>query len=139
MAEQAGKTNVVYVLAGTTAMTGSTGVKINGVDNTTYKKLCNILEIGQFGEDYLKRIPGKKDTSISLSGNLDTADTNGQLELVEGSYVMIGLYPSGTGVAGKQVPCILESFEESYDANGKQTFSCSALGNGAPVALSART
>ena len=103
----------------------------------TYAELI-MLVVCQFGEDYMKRIAGKKDISISLSGNLDTGDTNGQLALVEGSYVMIGLYPSGTGVAGKQVPCIVESFEESYDANGKQTFTCSVLGNGAPVALPLR-
>lgn len=138
MAEQAGKTNVVYVLAGTSAMTGSTGAKVNGVDSTTYNHLCNILDISQFGEDYNKRLAGKKDTNFSLSGNYDPADTNGQLELVPGDSVYIGIYPQGTTVAGTQVPAIVESFETSFDANGKQTFSCSLQGNGAPVALPLR-
>lgn len=138
MAELAGKTNEVWVLAGTSAMANNTGAKILGVDNSTFAKLCDILEITSFGDDYKKRKAGLKDSSFSFSGNLYIGDTTGQDELVPGDDIYIGVYPSGTGVAGTQIPAIVESFETSADAAGKQTFSCTIAANGAPVALPLR-
>jgi hypothetical protein len=138
MAEQAGFTNQVFVLAGTVAMTGSTGAKINGVDNSTLSKLVDLLEITQFGDAYKKRKGGLKDTSFSISGNYDPADTLGQLVLIPGNEVMIGHYPQGTTVAGLQVQAIVENFEIAADAAGKQTFTCSLQGQVVPVALPLR-
>jgi hypothetical protein len=134
MAEQAGKTNQVYVLTGAVAM-NDTGAKINGVDNSTFNRLCNLLEIPQFGESYMERLAGMKDSSIDISGNYDPADATGQSVLVPGDSVYIGVYPSGTAVAGTQIPGIVESFEISADATGKQEFSCTVQAIGAPVAM----
>lgn len=139
MAELAGKTNQVYILAGTSAMSGATGAKINGVDSATLNRLADILEISQFGDDYKKRMAGLKDSNISISGNFDPADTNGQNVIVAGDFVYVGLYQQGTAVAGVQVPMIIESVEQAAEVSGQQTFSASFQGNGAPVALPART
>ena len=138
MAEVAGKTNLVYILTGTTAMTDSTGAKVLGCDDSSYNQLCDLLEITQFGDDYKSRIAGLKDTSISLSGNYYPGDTNGQDVLVPGDTVYIGVYPQGTGVNGKQVKAIVESYELSASVADKQTFSASLQGIAAPETLPSR-
>lgn len=135
MAEIAGKTNVVYILTGATHMTGSTGAKVLGVDNSSYKQLCELLDITAFGDSYRNRLAGLKDTQVTVSGNYYPGDTTGQDELVPGDTVWIGIYPSGTGVAGKQCKCIVESFEINADVGGKQTFSSSLMGIAAPEEL----
>lgn len=138
MAEQAGKTNQVFVLTGTVAMTGSTGAKINGVNQASFDKLCDLLEITQFGDSYKIRMAGLKDTSVQIGGNYDPADTNGQLVLVPGDTIFIGVYPQGTAIAGSQVKAIVESFHQGYDAAGLATFSATIQGIAAPVALPLR-
>lgn len=138
MPEIAGKTNLVYILTGTTAMANNTGAKVLGVDNSTYNQLCDLLEITQFGDSYKNRIAGLKDTNMSLSGNYYPGDTTGQDEIVPGDTVYIGVYPQGSAVAGYQVKAIVETFEISAGASDKQTFSASIQGIAAPVALPAQ-
>lgn len=138
MAEVSGNTNLVYGLASATAMANNTGAKILGVDNSSMGNLCEILEITAFGDTYKNRLAGLKDTTFSISGNVYTGDATGQAILVPGNTIHIGVMPSGVGVAGSQVKCIVESFESSYDANGKQTFSATFSAIAAPVALAIR-
>lgn len=139
MGELAGYTNVVYVLAGTTPMAEGTGAVIKGVDNQSFGKLCDILEITSFGDTYKKRKGGLKDSTFSISGNVYTGDTTGQDVLIPGNSIMIGAHPAGKSVAAEQLPCIVESFEVSVDVAGKQTFSCGLAATGAPVAMPAHT
>ena len=139
MAEQAGKTNEVWVLDGTVAMTAGTGAKMLGVDNSTFRRLCDLLDISAFGDTYKKRLAGLKDTEISISGNLYVGDTTGQDVLIPGNSIYIGVMPSGPTVAGYQVPVIVESFEISSDVNGKQTFSATFGALDASVALPIRS
>lgn len=138
MAELAGNVNVVYILAGTTAMTNSTGAKVLGVNNSQFNQLCSLLDISQFGDTNVKRKAGLKDGSVSLSGNYYPGDTNGQDSITAGADLYIGVYPQGTGVAGKQMPVIVENFNISSAVNGLQTFTASLQGNGAAVALPLR-
>ncbi len=132
MTELAGRINQVWIKAG--AQMDGDGAKINGVDNSTFNKLADILEITQFGDAYKKRIAGLKDTNISISGNYDPADA-GQLLLEPGDLIYVGVYPQGTAVAGTQAQFIVESFEQTATVDGKQTFSCSLQGNSAPVTM----
>lgn len=136
MSELAGKLNLVYIH--TAQMTGSTGHKINGVNDATYNRLCEIVEITQFGDDYKRRMGGVKDSDVSISGLFDPVDTNGQVLLEPGDDIWIGIYPQGGTVAGKQIPMICENFEWKADIS-KQAFSSKLSGNGAPVTLPART
>lgn len=139
MSELAGKTNEVYVLTGTAAMTSTTGAKVLGCDNSSYNQLCDLLEITAFGDDYKNRLAGLKDTNLSLSGNYYPGDTTGQDELVPGDTVYVGVYPQGTGTAGKQVKAIVENFEISMSVGDKQTFSASLQGIAEPVTLPAQS
>lgn len=138
MAEVQGYLSEVYILAGTTAMTNLTGAKIKGVDSATMNELADILEISAFGDEYKKRMAGQKDTEFSISGNYYVGDTNGQEVLVAGASVYVGLYISGSSVAGKQIPAIVSNFEKTSEVAGKVTFSASFAANGAPVALPAQ-
>ena len=138
MAEIAGFKNQVFILTGATAMGAATGAKVQGVDNSTFGRLCDILEITAFGDTYKNRMAGLKDSEFSLSGNVYTGDTTGQDVMVPGDTVFIGAYPQGTTVAGTQVKAIVESFEASSEVSGKQTFSASFSCIAAPVTLPLR-
>ena len=138
MAEQAGYISRTKILAGSTPMVGAaapTGAYILGVDNRTFAELCDVLDVAAEGDTYKKRIAGQKDTNVSISGTFYSGDTTGQQVLVAGNFVMIGIYPEGPGVAGKQVNAIVTSYEMVSVADGKQTFSASFACNGAPVTL----
>lgn len=141
MAELAGKTNIVYVLVGSTAIEDGTGAKVEGVDNSSYEQLCDMLDITQFGDDYRNRKAGLKDTTVSLSGNYYPGDTNGQDVLADGvgDTIYIGVYPEGTGTAGKQVKALVENFNISAAVADKQTFSCSIQGIAEPETLPAQS
>ncbi len=138
MAEVAGKTNIVYILTGSMAMTNATGAPVLGCDNSSYSQLCDILDVTSFGDTYKEKLAGLKDTSFTLSGNYYPGDTTGQEELVPGDTVFVGTYPQGTAVAGTQAKCIVEKFDVSAAVEGKQTFSASLQGIAAPVALPLR-
>ena len=141
MSELAGRVNYVKILAGSVAMTGGgspTGTKINGVDDSTFSRLCDLVEITQFGDTHKNRLAALKDSSVSLSGNFDPDDAAQQV-LEPGDTVMIAVHPGGATVAGRQVECIVESFEQAADVAGKQTFSSTVQGIAAPVTSPAHT
>jgi predicted secreted protein len=129
MGELAGKLNVIKIA--TTAE--GAGTAINGVDSSTFNRLCDILEITAFGDEYKARMAGLKDTNLSLSGNYDPADTNGQMALEPGDYVWVQVLPNGT--TGKKVKMIVENFEHGAAIADKQTFSSSLQGVEAPTAV----
>ncbi len=142
MPEIAGKLAEVYVLAGVTAMTGSTGAKLQGMDSSGLSQMAEMLDITQFGDSFKRRMPGIKDTDISTSGNLYSGDTTGQAILQtaydNGTTVFVGIYPQGTGVAGKQVQCYVEGLETKASATGKVTFTPKFSAIAAPEALPLR-
>lgn len=138
MSELAGFTARIKILDGSVAMAGAaapTGAYILGVDNYSFGKLCDMLEITAFGDTYKKRMAGLKDSTFTISGNVYVGDTTGQDVIVPGNDVMIGVYPSGPSVAGTQVNALVESFEVQSDVAGKQTFSATFSCIAVPVAL----
>jgi len=138
MAEVAGVTNQCFILAGATHMTGSTGAKINGINKSTFKQLADIMEITAFGDTSKRRIAGLLDAEIAVDGNVYVGDTTGQDVLVAGASCWIGVYPSGTAVAGKQIPAIVESVEVAADIKGMQTIKAVCKLNGVAEALPLR-
>lgn len=138
MPEVAGYKSKVYILAGTTAMTDSTGSEVKGVDSATMNKLADILDISAFGDEHKKRMAGQKDTEFDISGNYHTDDTDGQDVLEAGADVYVGLYLNGTDNAGTQIPAIVENIEQSSEITNQVTFSASFAANGAPEELPAQ-
>jgi len=127
MAELGGQLMVVKI--GLTSCGSFT--TINGVDNATLRRLCNILDFTNFGHEYKTRGAGIKDTSVALAGNYDPDDPNGQLVLEPGDTVFVQVLPDGS--IGKQIEMIVENFEQTAAADGKQTFSSSLQGVNAPT------
>lgn len=125
----AGNKHEVWFLKGTTAMDGTTGAKLEGLDNSSLTETADMLEVTEFGSEYKKRIPGLKDASASVSGNYrETTD-----ELRAGDYVYLGMYPNTPANPGKQLLCIVESVEYGADAGDKQTISLSLQAAGEPI------
>jgi hypothetical protein len=100
-----------------------------------------MLDITSFGDNFKKRMPGIKDTSVDTSGNYDPSDA-GQIILQtaydNGTTVFVGIYPQGTGVAGKQVQCYVESIDIKATATGKQSFTPKFAPIAAPVTMPLR-
>ena len=140
MPELAGYLMEVRIKAGTVKMSagGADGLVIEGVDSVTLNRLAEILEVSSFSDTWKRRIAGIKDSNVSLSGNYLPTDA-GQLALEPGDDLWIALFPQGSSLAdgadGKQVQMIVENFEESSSADGKQEFSSSLSGNGAPEVI----
>lgn len=127
----AGNKHEVWFLKGATPMDGTSGTKLEGMDNSSLTETADMLEITEFGSEYKKRIPGLKDASASVSGNYkESVD-----ELRAGDYVYLGMYPNTPANPGKQLLCIVESVEYSADAGDKQTISLSLQGAGEPIEM----
>ena len=129
MAELAGRQAVIKI----DVTDAGEGVLIDGVDNHTYKDLCDMLDISKYGNAYKNRMGGLKDTNVTLSGNYNPSDTTGQLVLVAGDFVWLQVLPDGT--AGKKVKMIVEDFTKQAPVEGKQTFSATLQGVDAPSAV----
>ena len=131
MGELAGRQAVIKI--GTT--TEAAGTEIDGVDNHTYKDLCDMLDISKYGNAYKNRMGGLKDVNVTLSGNYNPSDTTGQLVIVPGDFVWLQVLPDGTN--GKKVKMIVEDFTKQAPVEGKQTFSATLQGVDAPTAVPA--
>jgi len=138
MAEFAGITNQVWVLAGSTPMTNNTGAKMLSIDNSSWDTLCDVLEYLAYGDTYKKRIASLHDTAMTISGSLNPAETTGQNAMVAGATVMLGVYPEGTTVAGTQAQFIVTKVGKAFPAAGMQTVSYEVVCNSVPVALPLR-
>ena len=129
MAELAGRQAVIKI----DVTDAGAGTLIDGVDNHTYKDLCDMLDISKYGNEYKNRMGGLKDTNVTLSGNYNPSDANGQLKIVPGDFVWLQVLPDGTN--GKKVKMIVEDFTLQAPVEGKQTFSATLQGVEAPSAV----
>lgn len=129
MAEYAGLSRVILIA---TTSTGA-GVAIHGVKDSTYRHLCDMLDITHFGDTHRGRKGGLLDTALPLSGSYDPADTTGQALLVPGNDVYIQVLYDGT--SGSKIQMICENFEQGGSVDALQTFTSSLLGQAAPSAV----
>lgn len=127
MGELAGRLAVIKI----DVTEAGAGVAIDGVDNHTYKDLCDMLDISKYGNAYKNRMGGLKDVNVTLSGNYNPADANGQLAIVPGDFVWLQVLPDGTN--GKKVKMLVEDFTRQAPVEGKQTFSATLQGTEAPT------
>lgn len=75
MAATAGKKARVKV----STTSGGTYNNVLGVQTASHELSGSNIDVSELGVDYVQRIQGLKDGRLSLSGNLRTDDTNGQL------------------------------------------------------------
>jgi len=138
MAKLAGNLHRIWIKA-TEAITDGTGAEVAGVSNSAYNQMADMLDASEVDNPYKERVAGLKDTNFSVTMYFDPADTNGQLVIIPGNTVYVGLYRQGTTVADIQVPCLVESANWTGAVDGMQEYAVSFQGAGAPVALPAQS
>lgn len=93
------------------------------------------IDVTEFGDDWINRIQGLKDVSLSLSGFWAPADTTGQVvirnSLINDTDLFIQYLPDGTN--GFKAPVKVATFEISAAVDGAVEVSIDLEGNGAVV------
>ena len=120
---------------------GGTYTKIAGLNDASLQRIRDLLDTTNFKDandaPVRKRIYGLKDRSLSLSGDLDLSDSNGQVLLSDaiddGTNVFIKYLPDGTN--GWQVEFLVENFDMQSTPDGKNEFSCSLQATGDATAI----
>lgn len=109
--------------------------EIDGINDFSFTPSRDTLDTTDFADTsgaHL-RLMGLQDTSISISGDYEAADTNGQVVLrdamLNGTSVGLGILFDGTD--GLKVLCYVESFEISAGVEDKVEFSCELVSTGA--------
>lgn len=96
-------------------------------------------DITHFGDDFVRRIQGLKDTSYDLSGFRNPSDTNGQEAILDALLNDTALHVKflGDGTSGFQQEVKVASFEESSSVDGTVEVSIGLEGNGPVTRVSA--
>lgn len=121
----AGHTTVVR-----SADTDAAGDIVDGVNNIEWNYSAELLETTDFadGQDRERALQGLKDVQVTLSGDLETADT-GQARLrtnhLSGAVVWLRFLPNGT--AGYKAPFKVQDFNITAAFDGKAEFSCTLM------------
>lgn len=102
-----------------------------GMSEWSISQSNNVIETTAFGEEWVDRIAGIKDWSLSFSGNRDTDSSQGTLisAALAGSVVGFRVYESASGYWSGSV--ILDSMEPSIAYDGKGDISFGGSGKGA--------
>jgi predicted secreted protein len=96
-------------------------------------------DITHFGDDFVRRIQGLKDTSYELSGFRSPSDTNGQEAILDALLNDTPLHVKflGDGASGFQQEVKVASFEESSAVDGTVEVSIELEGTGPVTRVSA--
>lgn len=113
--------------------------EVDGLNDASLQRMLELLDTTDFkdtsGEKTLT--PGLGDGSVSLSGDYEPADTNGQVVLRTAgtgkSLVYVKVLSDGTN--GYKAGFYVESFDIKASVGGKAEFSCSLKKSGALTAV----
>ena len=115
----------------------STWYSVDGANSWSMALSRAMLEITDFDDTAVNRIPGLFDTPCQISGHNAEDDTNGQNALrtafLTGADVYVRMLPDG--VTGFKVTTLVESFNPSSDPTGTVQFSASLASKSAPSAV----
>ena len=117
------------------ATTDVTGNEIDGINNVDWGPSAELLETTDFKDTTAARtrIQGLKDLSLTLSGDHEAGDTNGQVVLrdayTNGTTVFVRWLPNGT--VGFKCEMHVQEFKISGAFDGKVEFSATLVGAGA--------
>lgn len=141
--EKSGNLAVVYVLAGSTPMSGATGAKLSGMNASGLVRSKEPIDVTQLGDAYKRRILGLGDNDLSaINGNLVSGDAGQaavETAFANGTSIMVGVYFEGTASAGLQVECLVESIDKKAGTSGAVSFTPKFVSQGAAVALPVRS
>jgi hypothetical protein len=138
---KAGYAQELYVRSDTTGVTGTD--KIDGILSADVTRSADYEETTDTkdGTGYKSRAQTLKDTSISMSGQFEAADTIQAIlrtAYSSGADVYVTHYtdPSqSAGSKGFRYVMKVTNYKASTPVGGIGTFSCDLVGNGAPVAV----
>lgn len=118
----------------------STYNEVDGIKNFTFGGQRAMLDTTDFKDTSggHTRIPGLFDYPVSIDGDYEPGDTNGQVVLRDaffnGTAVWIGILYNGS--AGDKVQCYVESFEINAGVEDLVQFSCELVSTAARAAHS---
>ena len=124
MAATAGKIALVKLGAATIANIKTANIEIDGVN-------IDVTALGA-SNGFMSRIQGLLDAKISLAGNYDTADTNGQVALrtafLAGTTISITVLPNG--VNGFTTNAVVTKFAIAADVSKESSLTVDLEGTG---------
>lgn len=132
--------HVQEIYAKSTSAAAIAGDMVDGIDSATFSETADMVDTNYIGgSGYKSRVATLKDTRLSISGHYKQA--NAPQALIRSSFAsgatvyMTVMFDDSVaaGSKGKQVPMIVESFEESLQSGGLVTWSAELAGNGTPV------
>jgi len=118
--------------------------EIDGINNIDWGPMRDLLETTDFKDTTgaKTRLAALKDGSVTLSGDFEEADANGQgrirAKFDDGAtlYLRAKFAPSaGAGSQGFKVATLVESWSISTAVDGKVEWTCTLQFNGVPVAV----
>lgn len=114
--------------------------EIDGINDYDFDLARDVLETTDFKDTSggHTRILGLQDVPVSISGDYEGSDTNGQnvlrTALVNGTSVWIGFLFNGS--AGYKVEAYVSTFKINAAVDGKVEFSCEFVSTGSAAAHS---
>jgi predicted secreted protein len=113
--------------------------EVDGINDYTFGLSRDVLETTDFKDTSgaHTRILGLQDIPVSISGDFEGGDTNGQnvirAAFVSGATIYFRLRPDGTN--GYKVQCKVSTFEISAGVADKVEFSCELVSTSAVTAV----
>ncbi len=114
---------------------GITWYEIDGINDASFEVSRDVLETTDFKDTSgaKTRIMGLQDTSLSIKGDYEDTDTNGQNAIrtafLNGTAVYMGFKLDGTD--GYKVQCYCTKFSTSVSVDGKVEFEAEFISTGA--------
>jgi predicted secreted protein len=111
---------------------GTTWSVVAEMNDFSFAISGNNIDVSKFTDDFVRRMQGLKDTSVSFSGFFDPTDTSGQVAiraaLLADSDLYVRIKPDGT--AGWSQPVKVSSVEWTASADGAVETSVELEGDG---------
>jgi len=118
--------------------------EVDGLNNVSFGPNRDLLDVTAFNDadDAKRKLAALRDVTVSVSGDYESADANGQKRIRDrfddgaNLFVRIKFDPTAAvGLQGFKVATKVESSEISTAVDGKIEWSATMQGNGLPVAV----
>lgn len=118
--------------------------EVDGLNNVSFSPSRDLADVTDFkdADDAKRKLGLLRDVTISVSGDYESGDTNGQKRIRDrfddaaDLWVRIKFDPTAAaGLQGFKVKTKVESHEPSTSVDGKVEWTATMQGNGLPVAV----
>jgi hypothetical protein len=128
--------NAAYLVDIEVSADDTTYTPVGGANNCSQNLTRALLEVTEYGDEAIKRIPGLKDAPVTISGHRDHADA--------GQAILVAAWINGTsvwvrrlhnGVNGFKIECHVGSFNGAGGVSETATFDAQMSSTGSPVVV----